>query len=82
MSDDYGGLCCSGCKYWVKDNGIWCFNGWSGTDRNDGHCHLDPKTISKKGDDFCGCFERKYPKPNETNPNCPKCGHPCERCSK
>jgi hypothetical protein len=24
-------------------------------------CHLEPKTIRKNGDDFCGHFRPKYP---------------------
>jgi len=48
---------CKDCVYWVKDDGIWCFNGWSGADREDGYCHIEPKKIYKKGSDFCGKFE-------------------------
>ena len=53
MSDD----CCLRCKYWKKDYGIWCFNGWTGADKDDGYCHYEPKKYYKKATDFCSKFD-------------------------
>ena len=50
---------CRDCKYWEQDFGVWCFNGWSGIDREDGDCHIEPKKIFKDGSDFCGRFIKK-----------------------
>ena len=50
---------CRNCKYWVKDYGIWCMNGWSGIDKDNGRCHLTQYTIYKEGKDFCGSFSSK-----------------------
>ena len=47
---------CEDCIYWKWDQGIWCFNGWSGVGRNDGYCHFELKKIYKKGNDFCSHF--------------------------
>lgn len=55
---------CSGCLWWKKDYGMWCVNGWTGMDRNDGHCHLEVKTTRKSGDDYCSHWEDKN-KPRE-----------------
>jgi hypothetical protein len=50
---------CKNCDVWVKDQGVWCFNGWSGSDRDDGYCHFYPKKIYKRGNDFCLNFVSK-----------------------
>lgn len=50
---------CSGCFWWKKDYGMWCFNGWSGMDRNDGHCHFEPKRIPTRGNDYCSHWKDK-----------------------
>ena len=50
---------CRDCEFWVWDPGIWCFNGWSGINREDGHCHIEPKKIYKHGSDFCGEIKPK-----------------------
>jgi len=47
---------CENCKYWKKDFGIFCVNGWSGLDRDDGYCYFEVKKISKKGADFCSHY--------------------------
>ena len=47
---------CKNCKYWKKDYGIHCFNGWTGMDKRDGYCHFDIKTVYKTADDFCSKF--------------------------
>lgn len=49
---------CKDCKYWVKDKGVWCMNGWSGIDRKDGHCHYEPKKIYKSEDDYCSHWKK------------------------
>ena len=59
---------CKDCVYWEQDFGIWCFNGWSGMDREDGYCHIEPKKIYKKGSDFCGEFI-SIKEANHENPN-------------
>ena len=47
---------CEHCKYWKKDFGIHCVNGWSGMDKDNGHCHYEIKTIYKNAEDFCSHF--------------------------
>jgi hypothetical protein len=47
---------CENCHWWKKDYGIWCFNGWSGVNRDDGYCHFDIKKVYKKADDYCSNF--------------------------
>ena len=49
---------CENCKWWKKDYGIHCFNGWSGMNRKDGHCHYEIKPVYKTEDDFCSKYER------------------------
>ena len=51
---------CKECFFWKKDLGIHCFNGWTGWDRNDGHCHFDVREVYKEGDNFCRHFKKKY----------------------
>jgi len=43
---------CKTCCWWKEDQGVWCFNGWSG-DGTNGHCHKEVNVIPKKSDDFC-----------------------------
>jgi len=50
---------CENCKYWEKDRGIWCVNGWSGQGKKDGFCHLEIEKIYKNGEDFCSHYEQK-----------------------
>jgi hypothetical protein len=44
---------CETCVYWKKDYGMWCVNGWTGLERDDGHCHYEPNPIAKTACDFC-----------------------------
>jgi len=44
---------CRTCIYWKQDFGVWCVNGWSGAERDDGHCRYEPKTIRKMGEECC-----------------------------
>jgi len=52
-------MICKNCRYWEKDNGIFCLNGWSGIDREDGFCHFGVERVYKHGKDFCSHFEEK-----------------------
>ena len=48
---------CRDCIYWKEE--------WA--DREEKSlCHLEPKTIRKNGDDFCGKFESKHVKQENT----------------
>ena len=42
---------CDECKFWKKDYGTWCFNGWTGMDRSDGHCLVAPLAVYRNGTD-------------------------------
>lgn len=53
--------CCSGCQWWKKDYGIFCVNGWSGMDRDDGHCLREPVTVYKRATDICSHYEPVIP---------------------
>jgi len=44
---------CKHCCYWKEDRGMWTMTGWTGTGRNEGYCHYEPRPIRKGGDDFC-----------------------------
>jgi len=52
---------CSGCQWWKKDYGVWTFTGWTGMDRDDGHCHLEPARIYKRATDICSHYEPVIP---------------------
>jgi len=54
-----GKMNCRDCKYWVWDKGIWCINGWSGMDKEDGNCHYEIKITYKHGSDYCHNFKDK-----------------------
>ena len=53
---------CRDCEFWVWDPGMWTMTGWTGMDREDGHCHLEQKVIRKDGNDFCGRLRPKIKK--------------------
>lgn len=40
---------CAECRYWKKDYGMWTMTGWTGMDRDNGYCHVEPRTIHKEG---------------------------------
>ncbi len=40
---------CADCRFWKKDYGMFCMNGWTGMDRDDGHCHVEPRRIPIQG---------------------------------
>lgn len=40
---------CAECRYWQKDYGMFCVNGWSGMDRDNGHCHVEPQRLPMAG---------------------------------
>lgn len=48
--------CCYNCAFWKQDFGMWCVNGWSKMGRDEGDCHLEPRTVAKRGDDLCQHF--------------------------
>ena len=39
-------------------------NGWTGMDRDDGHCHLEPVRIYKRAADLCSHYEPVIPVTN------------------
>ena len=52
-------LACQNCVFWKKAYGTFTVTGWTGMDRDDGHCHFEPRTIPKRGDDFCHNHKRE-----------------------
>ena len=51
---------CETCKWWVKDYGLYCMNGWSGMDRDDGYCHYYPEGLYRSGKtEQCHFYEEK-----------------------
>ena len=40
---------CEQCRFWEKDYGTFCVNGWTGADRDEGFCHVEPRKIPMKG---------------------------------
>jgi hypothetical protein len=48
---------CETCVFWRKDYGTFTVTGWTGMDRNDGYCHLEPKVVPKQADDLCQHWE-------------------------
>jgi hypothetical protein len=51
---------CRNCIYWKKDYGVFTATGWTGMDSDDGACHYEPKTIRKRGEDFCHHHTREH----------------------
>jgi hypothetical protein len=50
---------CRKCYFWKRDRGMFTVTGWTGADREDGYCRLEPKVIEKSGDSTCRHFVRK-----------------------
>jgi hypothetical protein len=53
---------CEYCRYWKKDYGMWCFNGWSkgGPYDKDGSCMVQPTSVFRRGDEMpCALGEKK-----------------------
>jgi hypothetical protein len=40
---------CEDCRFWKKDYGMFCVNGWTGMGRDEGHCHVEPRRIPIQG---------------------------------
>lgn len=60
MSDQMAPRRCEDCRFWKKDYGTWCVNGWTGMDRDDGYCHVQPVKVYRKGQDIaCGKGEKR-----------------------
>jgi hypothetical protein len=53
---------CRNCIYWKKDNGTFTVTGWTGMNREDGHCQYEPKAIPKSGESFCHHHTREHGK--------------------
>jgi len=49
---------CANCAFWKLDRGVFTATGWTG-DGETGDCHLEPRTVFKRGDSLCGSFEPK-----------------------
>ena len=43
---------CKDCQFWKKDYGTFCFNGWTGMDRDDGHCMVAPVKVYRRGQEI------------------------------
>lgn len=58
---------CETCRWWKQDFGTFTATGWTGMDRNEGHCHFERRRIAKRGDDCCHDWhsDKRQAKPEE-----------------